>query len=851
MGAETQLETVIDRTLFVRLSLRAASDYLVRRNPGRILAVFGSALTALTLTGSTQLPANYPIRIPDTSAFAELKRSKVSGHVNFRKGNYLEARADFLWTASLSVQSNRTDLAATAFGDAGASALARQDFRDALADFLKASEAARDSRKFVILARTSNNLASLYLQMSNPEVAMQVASEGLALSAAIPDHSIRPKLRFQLASALARLHRFDEARPIYRLAINEMYEQGDVDATARALSGLGGAALDAGFIAEADAAMTEALRIVRIHRLASANVLRGLARVKDREGDLRSAAALFDAAVAAPPGLTPRWAIYADRGDFRLARNDLRGALADFRAADRFVSLMRADIVPADQDRIALESGLSRVADGLVEAGNRLALQTSDQSFLRETFNAASQDRLWSLRALTPAPNDWRTRLPQNYWDLLTRYQSAERAVLAESPADSSARPGNSVKTAALQLELQQIEATAGAIRGGDPQTGQPVAAVSPLNRAQSLLDSDSVLLSFHLSASAGWVWAVDRNHVDVYRTPPLIPIKAAVAAFTQALRSENPAAADLGRNLYKQLLGSVSPSYLAHKRWLLELDGPLFDLPFAALIINETTNQTTEETGENDSRHPIYLAQRAALEAIPSVLLPRAENPDKDSGEMLGIGDPVYNAADSRYAGSRIAGAGIALPRLIATAAELEACSRAWGVTRTRIISGSGASLAGVESALLANPSVIHFATHVVAGPADHSSGLIALSLESSGAMGLMGPTEIVARPVTARLVVLNGCYSARGDALPGAGLMGLTRAWIGAGAGAVLATRWNIPDDAGQNLMAAFYRHLRSSWARGPAFALQEAQLELLKNNPALNKSDLLGAYFLLGRI
>lgn len=684
------------------------------------------------------------------------------------------------------------------------------------------------------------------------------ASEGLAISAAIPDRTIRPKLRFQLASAFARLHRFDEARPMYRLAIDELDEQGDIDATARVLSSFGGAALDAGFIAEADAAMTEALRMVRIHRLASANVLRGLARVKDREGDLRSASALFDAAVAAPPGLTPRWAIYADRGDFRLARNDLRGALADFRAAGRFVSLMRADIVPADQDRIALESGLSRVADGLVEAGNRLAGQTSDKSFMREAFNAAGVDRLWSLRTLMPAPNDWRTRLPQNYWDLLTRYQSVERAVLAESPGNNSALPVNSVKAAALRLELQQIEATAGATGAlpvllADPPTGKQVtAAMSPLSRAQSLLDPDTVLLSFHLSDRTGWVWAVDRDHVDVYRTPPLPAIKAAVSAFTQALRNQDPAADGMGRNLYSQLLGTVSPSYLGHKRWLLELDGPLFDLPFAALVTNGTTNGTT---GENGSP-PVYLVQHAALEAIPSVLLPpQRVSLDKDSGDMLGIGDPVYNAADSRYAGSRTAAAGvasgIALPRLIATAAELEACSRAWGSSRTRIISGAAAGLAGVESALRANPSVIHFATHVIAGPGDHSSGLIALSLDSSGAMGLMGPTEIVARPVTARLVVLNGCYSARGDTLPGAGLMGLTRAWIGAGAGAVLATRWNIPDDAGQSLMTAFYRHLRSSWTRGPAFALQEAQLELLKNDPALHKSDLLGAYFLLGRI
>jgi len=817
----------------VRLPLSAARDYLVRRNLGKALAVFGSALTALSLTGSTQFSANDPIRPAGTLISAEISRSNSSGHNNFKKGNYFQAREDFLATASLAERLNRKQIAATAFSDAGGSALARQDFRDALSDLLKASEAARQSREFVALARTLNNLASLYLQMSNPEAAIQVAREGLSLTSGLPDRSIRPKLQFQLASALAKLHRFDEARPFYRAAIDELYEQGDIESTARALSSLGGAALDAGRVEEADAAMTEALRITRVHRLASANVLRGLARVKDREGDTRAASVFFDAAIAAPPGVTPRWIVYADRGDFRLARNDLRGALADFRAASRYVSLMRADIVPADRDRTALESGLSRVAAGRVDAGNRLAQQTSDKAFLREAFDAAEQDRLWSLRALVPSPNDWRARLPQNYWDLLARYQAVERIALAQPSKE------NSDRAAVFHLQLQQIEATAGAAESG----GVPGTTVSPLDRVQTQLGPDAVLLSFHFAAHKGWVWAADRDHVDAYEIPSSPIILSAVAEFTESLKHRDPVSVQLGRRLYIQLFAGIPASYLAHKRWLLELDGPLFDLPFAALVIGDATDR--------DPR-PVYLVERAALQAIPSALLLR-RLAGAGKGEMVTIGDPVYNAADNRYGGPRTIGveATMVLPRLVATAGEIEACSRAWGPGRTRTISGAGAGLSGVESALLSSPSIIHFATHVIAGPGEYSSGLIALSLDSSGAMGLMGPTEILAHPVTASLVVLNGCYSARGQTLPSAGLMGLTRAWIGAGAGAVLATRWNIPDDAGQNLMAAFYRHLRSSWDRGPAFALQQAQLELMKKDPALSRSDLLGAYFLLGRI
>jgi CHAT domain-containing protein len=178
-----------------------------------------------------------------------------------------------------------------------------------------------------------------------------------------------------------------------------------------------------------------------------------------------------------------------------------------------------------------------------------------------------------------------------------------------------------------------------------------------------------------------------------------------------------------------------------------------------------------------------------------------------------------------------------------------LPACSRAWGASRTRILTGSDANLANIRSALDTHPAVIHFATHVITAPGDHASGLIALSLDPSGAMGLMGPTEIIAHPVSAGLVVLNGCHSGQGDALPGAGLMGLTRAWIGAGARSVLATTWDIPDEAGRNLMVEFYRASRAQPERGPAFALQQAQLAAIKQSTK-NTAAVWAAYFLLGR-
>ncbi len=798
-----------------------------------LTAVIGLSLTALSLTGSTEKPATSSRSRTDSRLALRISREHDAGREKFFAGDYLEAGNIFLAVAQLAERAGDSRDAAMNWNNAGGAELARLDYRDALADFLKARRIAQASREFVPLAAAMNNLASLYLEMGNPGAAVQVAGEALAGPAGDADLTIRPKLRYQLANGLARTGRFDDAEGFYRAAVNELEEQGNFDATARILANWGDDALNANRPDEAESVLSDGLLLVRVHHLAAAaNVLRGLARVKSRRGDIRAAAVLFDAALDAPQNLTPRWLIYADRAQFRLDHGDLAGALSDFREAHRLALLLRADIVPADLDRITLEGGLSRVGAGLVEAGNRLALQRSDPAILKETFDTAEEDRLWSLRALTPAANDWRARLPESYWDLLARYQAAERALLAQPSSEAKKQ------ALALQLKLQEIEAVA--------SPGLPTERVqSALAHLHRVLDADSVLFSFQVKRSGGWLWAVDRHGVDVIPIPGLEDLQPRVAAFAQAAREGDERATALGERLYRDLFASVPAAYRTHKRWLLELDGPLFDLPFGALTVND---------GGRKNELP-YLIERATLQVVPGALMLEARDASLNTGtrEFLGIGDPVYNAADSRYTGNRSGKQDVVLPRLLATGEELKACSRAWGSTRTRVLTGVDANLPALRAALRDNPSIIHFATHIVRAPTDHSSGLIALSLDGSGAMTLMGPAEIVARPVSADLVVLNGCHSAEGDALPGSGLMGLTRAWIGAGARAVLATRWDIPDDAGKAVMAAFYRSLRAHPEGGPAAALRQVQLSILKGNSmqhTRSTAAIWAAYFLLGR-
>ena len=288
------------------------------------------------------------------------------------------------------------------------------------------------------------------------------------------------------------------------------------------------------------------------------------------------------------------------------------------------------------------------------------------------------------------------------------------------------------------------------------------------------------------------------------------------------------------GERLYQSLFGKIPASVFARKRWLLEPDGPLYDLPFAALPVPGT--------------RPGFLIERVALQSIPGALLMErgAIGPE---GSFVGIGDPILNSADARYQGT--SSATMALPRLPNTSDELEACSRAWSPDAARLLTGSAASIGRVEQALASSPAVVHFATHVVTASGQYNSGLIALSLDDRGAIGLMGPADIAAHGLAGALIVMNGCHSGQGQALPGSGPMGLTRAWIAAGARAVVATRWDVPDDTAQSLMVNFYRALRQPDGGSPALALREAQLRALRSGGPDAQPSRWAGYFLLSRI
>jgi len=84
----------------------------------------------------------------------------------------------------------------------------------------------------------------------------------------------------------------------------------------------------------------------------------------------------------------------------------------------------------------------------------------------------------------------------------------------------------------------------------------------------------------------------------------------------------------------------------------------------------------------------------------------------------------------------------------------------------------------------------------------------MIALSLQSGNRVELLGDTETAGMRTQMGLVVLNGCSTGQADVLPGAGLMGMTRAWLAAGAHSVISTRWPTADQDEGGIFLSLYR-------------------------------------------
>ena len=241
---------------------------------------------------------------------------------------------------------------------------------------------------------------------------------------------------------------------------------------------------------------------------------------------------------------------------------------------------------------------------------------------------------------------------------------------------------------------------------------------------------------------------------------------------------------------LYDVLFCCKSPDQEA-KDLIIVPDAELHRIPFAAL--RDENNQT--------------LAEKHRIRVLPSLTIMKAifdcpANYHNQKGAVI-VGDPDVGSVFLKATQETIP-----ITRLEHAYKEAEEIARMVGVNP---LLGKEATKARFLEKLK-TAGLVHIAAH-----GDSATGEIAfapppkkrkLLLDEEDVFLTMA--EVQKAEVRAKLVVLSCCHSAEGT-IRAEGVIGIARAFLGAGARSVLATLWAIDDNATLEFMRNFYQHLK----------------------------------------
>jgi CHAT domain-containing protein/tetratricopeptide (TPR) repeat protein len=243
---------------------------------------------------------------------------------------------------------------------------------------------------------------------------------------------------------------------------------------------------------------------------------------------------------------------------------------------------------------------------------------------------------------------------------------------------------------------------------------------------------------------------------------------------------------------------------------------GPLFLLSFAALV----------------DREGVYLVERHTIAYSPSISvlrytgLNRARVAHRGAPRLLAIGNPTMPEPK---------GGGRPFAPLPDAEVEARAIAALYPPEHASALIGPRARERIVRD-LAPAQTIVHLATHAVVVDNDPMSSYLALAADTppSGLVGtsdhdgILTVAEVFGLDLRTDLITLSACSTGLGQ-INGDGVVGLSRAFIYAGAASVLVSLWRVADSLLVASMERFYREMIRTGGNKAA-ALAAAQREMI---------------------
>ena len=504
-------------------------------------------------------------------------------------------------------------------------------------------------------------------------------------------------------------------------------------------------------------------------------------------------------------------------------------ALTSYRQALAALEQARALSIPTETSRAGIVATRHQVFAGAIDL--LLNLSRTEEAFdVAESYHARAFLDVLAESALD-APADLKPE-QQAQEDTLFEHIAAVQKKLWQT--DTSAE-----QEEALQRELTDAERALEMFRleqrRADPRyaTVKAPPTISQA-RAAALLGKDTALLEFVLGEERSFAWLLLGGKLTAVTLPPRKVLEPLITGFrTTAAAKVNSTTATQAitklktqsQPLYDKLIHPLEPHLIGAHKLIIVPDGALAYLPFETLAFEPLAGKTPRAS---------YLLERFAISYAPSasaLAALRALNPNANTAQgVIAFGDPLYANTAAEPAHER---GGPELRQLPYTRNEVNAIAALFPESQRRVLLGAEAHEANVKAAPLGQYRYVHFATHALVDETHPARSAIILSTPTTdddkkedGALQL---AEVMRLKLNADLVTLSACRTGLGQLLYGEGIIGLTRAFLYAGADSVVVSLWNVNDIATASLMKAFYKNLQQGMNKDEA--LRQAKLELLR--------------------
>ncbi|MGO9318050.1 MAG: CHAT domain-containing protein [Terracidiphilus sp.] len=352
----------------------------------------------------------------------------------------------------------------------------------------------------------------------------------------------------------------------------------------------------------------------------------------------------------------------------------------------------------------------------------------------------------------------------------------------------------------------------------------------SAINPRQIAQQTGATLLFYWLGVRQSYLWVITPPTITLIKLPPQIEIVAHIKRYSQALLDlEDPQQAGNpdGMALYQNLVAPAAKLIRRKAPVMILADGALSQLNFETLLAPGPGPKVGRGTAPAYAVH--YWIEDATLLSAPSLDLLAAAKPALGfSRKLLLLGNPVSPSPE--------------YPSLPLFGAEMTRIERHFASHRATVFAGEQASPAAYLTGNPAQYSYIHFVSHAVANRTDPLDSAIILSdskLSGSNtgeASFKLYARDIMQHPINARLVTISACYGSGTRSYAGEGLVGLSWAFLRAGAHNVIGALWEVSDDSTPRLMDTLYQSLEDGQA--PATSLRNAKLTLLHSQSKFRK-------------